>query len=46
MRSISASSRTVDGVPAKPVTVPGYTGLDGYLYFGPLAPGRHRIAVH
>jgi alpha-L-rhamnosidase len=36
---------TVNGVPAKPVTVPGYAGLPGYLYFGPLAPGRHRIVA-
>lgn len=36
---------TVDGMPSAPVSVPAYRGLDGYRYFGPLAPGRHRIVV-
>jgi alpha-L-rhamnosidase len=42
---VPATAATVDGLPAKPVTVPGYTGLPGYLYIGPLPPGRHRIAA-
>lgn len=41
----AAAQGTVNGVTTKPVTVPGYTGLKGYLYFGPLSPGSHRIAV-
>ena len=40
---VAASAARVDGVPGKPVTVPGYPGLKGYLYFGPLTAGRHRI---
>lgn len=36
---------TVAGVPTEPVTVPDYTGLLGYLYFGSLTPGGHRIVV-
>jgi alpha-L-rhamnosidase len=39
----TATRGMVDGVTTPPVTVPGYPGLDGYLYFGPLKPGRHRI---
>jgi hypothetical protein len=41
----TAAQGTVDGVTTKPVTVPDYTGRHGYLYFGPLTPGRHRIVV-
>ncbi len=41
----TAASGTVDGVTTTPVKVPGYPGLDGYLYFGPLAHGVHRIVV-
>jgi alpha-L-rhamnosidase len=41
----SAAQGTVDGVTIAPVTVPGYTGLPGYLYFGPLRAGRHRIVA-
>lgn len=41
----AAPKATVDGVAAAPVTVPGYAGLDGYLYFGPLVPGRHRVVA-
>ncbi|MBV9448964.1 MAG: twin-arginine translocation signal domain-containing protein [Streptosporangiaceae bacterium] len=41
----TATRGTVDGVITTPVTVPGYTGLPGYLYFGPLTPGRHRITA-
>lgn len=39
----AAAQGTVDGVRAGPVAVPGYAGLKGYLYFGPLTAGRHRI---
>ena len=42
----TAARGTVDGVTTAPVKVPGYSGLQGYLYFGPLPPGRHRIVVH
>ena len=41
----TAAQVTVDGVSTAPVTVPGYAGLPGYLYFGPLASGRHRIVA-
>jgi hypothetical protein len=41
----AAPTGTVDGVTTAPVTVPGYSGLPGYLYFGPLAPGRHSIVA-
>jgi alpha-L-rhamnosidase len=41
----TAAQGTVDGVTTTPVTVPGYSGLQGYLYFGPLTPGSHRIVV-
>ena len=42
----SATEATVDGVTTSPVTVPGYTGLPGYLYFGPLKAGTHRITAN
>lgn len=42
---VPGAKARVDGMSAKPVTVPGYTGLTGYLYVGPLTPGRHRIAT-
>lgn len=41
----TASHGTVDGVVTAPVAVPGYPGLKGYLYFGPLNPGRHRVVA-
>lgn len=41
----TAAHGTVDGVVTEPVTVPGYPGLTGYRYFGPLSPGRHRIVA-
>jgi alpha-L-rhamnosidase len=41
----AAAHGTVDGITTAPVTVPGYGGLDEYLYFGPLLPGSHRITV-
>ena len=41
----TAARGTVDGISAAPVTVPGYGGLDKYLYFGPLMPGNHTITV-
>ncbi len=41
----TAAQGTVDGVTTAPVEVRGYTGLDKYLYFGPLVPGSHRITV-
>lgn len=41
----TAAQGTVDGRTTAPVTVPDYPGLEGYLYFGPLMPGRHRIVV-
>lgn len=41
----TAARVTVDGAPAGPVTVPGYTGLKGYLYVGPLTAGRHQIVA-
>jgi alpha-L-rhamnosidase len=40
-----AAQGTVDGIATAPVTVPGYGGLDKYLYFGPLKPGHHSIIV-
>jgi hypothetical protein len=41
----TAAQGTIDGVTTRPVTAPGYNGLPGYLYFGPLTPGRHRIVA-
>lgn len=41
----TAAQGTVDGITTAPVTVPGYGGLDKYLYFGPLKPGHHSIVV-
>jgi alpha-L-rhamnosidase len=41
----AAAHGTVNGVRTAPVTVPDYAGLEGYLYFGPLRPGRHRIVA-
>lgn len=41
----TAAQGSVNGVTTKPVTVPGYTGLTGYIYFGPLTPGSHQIVV-
>jgi len=41
----TAAHGKVEGVTTAPVTVPGHSGLDGYLYFGPLAPGSHRITA-
>jgi alpha-L-rhamnosidase len=42
----TAAQGTVDGVTTAPVTVPHYSGLHGYLYFGPLKPGSHRVVAH
>ena len=39
----TAALGTVDGIATTPVTVPGHSGLEKYLYFGPLMPGSHRI---
>jgi alpha-L-rhamnosidase len=41
----TAAHGTVDGITTAPVTVPGHSGLEKYLYFGPLMPGNHRISV-
>jgi len=41
----TAAHGTVDGITTAPVKVPGHSGLEKYLYFGPLMPGSHRIIV-
>jgi hypothetical protein len=41
----TASQSTINGSATESVRVPDYTGLDGYRYFGPLAPGSHRIVA-